>query len=304
MQLNKFIPLLSLSLCLGNFSFAQTQDTLSNNTVIQLHSAGLSDDIILSKIKSSPNKFDLSTDNLIGLKKSGISDLVIGAMQAKLMVPSAPSAPSQSSANAPSVPSAPVTAPAAPVSTLAGQDVLVKPKFPGVFYLKNGVDALSEIEPSVYSIEKVGTSFVGSIKYGLSKKDVKAILSGSNANFLISGVKPVFVFLFAPNGGFGSNNDWFSNATSPNEFVLVKFKSSRKTRDVVTGPYGDLAGFTSGIPAEDKINFRFEKQAPGQYKVYFDQPLVSGEYGFLFPAGALGTASSNSPQKVIDFEIK
>lgn len=53
---------------------------LSNRDVIALKGAGLSDDLVIAKIKSSPPKYSLNTDDLIALKKANISDGVIGAM--------------------------------------------------------------------------------------------------------------------------------------------------------------------------------------------------------------------------------
>src|SRR5262249_34854952 len=56
------------------------QEVLTNDSLIALKKAGLSDSIIISKIKSSQTKFDVSTKGLIGLKNAGMSDQVIEAV--------------------------------------------------------------------------------------------------------------------------------------------------------------------------------------------------------------------------------
>ena len=53
---------------------------LSNSDVIALKGAGLSDDLVIAKIKSSPAKYSLNTDDLIALKKANLSEDVIAAM--------------------------------------------------------------------------------------------------------------------------------------------------------------------------------------------------------------------------------
>jgi hypothetical protein len=56
---------------------------MTNTDVLALKAAGFSDDLIISKIKSSRCAFQLETGDLIDLKKSGLSDRVIGAMMDK-----------------------------------------------------------------------------------------------------------------------------------------------------------------------------------------------------------------------------
>ncbi len=53
---------------------------LTNADVIKLKTAGLSDDLIIDKIKASPANFRLDTGDLVDLKRAGLSDALIGAM--------------------------------------------------------------------------------------------------------------------------------------------------------------------------------------------------------------------------------
>jgi hypothetical protein len=53
---------------------------LSNADVLKLKEAGLSEQLILDKIKSTASTFTLDTDDLLALKKAGLSDAIISAM--------------------------------------------------------------------------------------------------------------------------------------------------------------------------------------------------------------------------------
>jgi hypothetical protein len=59
---------------------AQAQQGLTNTDVIKMQSAGLSESIILSSVNTQPAAYDTSTDGLLALKTSGVSDAVLGAM--------------------------------------------------------------------------------------------------------------------------------------------------------------------------------------------------------------------------------
>jgi hypothetical protein len=57
-----------------------TGPSMTNADVLALKEAGISEEVIVSKIKSSPAKFALETADLITLKKAGVSDAIIAAM--------------------------------------------------------------------------------------------------------------------------------------------------------------------------------------------------------------------------------
>ncbi len=73
---------LLLSALSAALSWAEQERALTNSTVIELAKAGLSDDILISKIRSSSTAFDLSPEGLIHLRKSGVSNAVLSAMMA------------------------------------------------------------------------------------------------------------------------------------------------------------------------------------------------------------------------------
>ncbi|MGH9875828.1 MAG: hypothetical protein ACRD9S_25525 [Pyrinomonadaceae bacterium] len=60
-----------------------THDLLTNTSVVKLVKADFKEKTIISIIGSSPTRFDLSTERMIELKKSGVSEKIILAMLAR-----------------------------------------------------------------------------------------------------------------------------------------------------------------------------------------------------------------------------
>lgn len=77
------ISFISISIT-PSFVLAQTvQETINNQTVIDLVKSGLSAEIIITKIKSSPSNFDTSSKALQELKKAGVADSIVLAVVKK-----------------------------------------------------------------------------------------------------------------------------------------------------------------------------------------------------------------------------
>ncbi|MDQ6788754.1 MAG: hypothetical protein M3033_18275 [Acidobacteriota bacterium] len=78
-----FVLLANSALAQTAAAVAKQRETLNNESIIEMLNAGLSDSIIITKIKSSNASFDTSATALQSLKKSGISDAVVMAMVQK-----------------------------------------------------------------------------------------------------------------------------------------------------------------------------------------------------------------------------
>ena len=76
------------------------QQPLTNDSVIKMAKAGLSDDVIITSINSNPGAYDTSTDGLVALKKARVSDKIVSAIIVKSSAP-APAAPPAAQASAP-----------------------------------------------------------------------------------------------------------------------------------------------------------------------------------------------------------
>src|SRR5262245_26201293 len=90
------------------------QEVLNNQTVVEMVKAGLSERVVVAKIRTSPTNFDVGTDALIALTKNGVPEKVIEAMLSPTAASSAPAAPSAGTPPATSVAAVPPTAMGAP----------------------------------------------------------------------------------------------------------------------------------------------------------------------------------------------
>ena len=102
---------------------ARAAEVLTNDSVISMVKAGLGEELVLSKIRSSPAQYDLSTDGIIKLKSAGVTDKIIQAMMAAGSAAPAP-APAPSAAPAPT-PAAPPGLPSV-VAAVHGQSLFVQ----------------------------------------------------------------------------------------------------------------------------------------------------------------------------------
>lgn len=60
--------------------WSAAQQPLNNDAIIKMVKGGLSDDLIVTTITSSPGNYDISPDGMIALKSAGVSDKVVAAM--------------------------------------------------------------------------------------------------------------------------------------------------------------------------------------------------------------------------------
>jgi hypothetical protein len=87
------------------------QQVMDNAAVLKLKGAGLSEELIITTINNSPGHYSMETDDLIALKKAGLSDRVMTAMIYKNSNPGGPAAPPPPAASAVG-PGVPATGPA------------------------------------------------------------------------------------------------------------------------------------------------------------------------------------------------
>jgi hypothetical protein len=266
---------------------APQPEIVTNQTVMDLVSAKLPSDVIVTKIQTSQTNFDLSTDALVKLNQSSVPSDVIKAMMQK----SSAAASTASTAAA-------LSEPADPKDPNAWHD-------PGIYiHASNGREKkLILLEPTVYSQGKSGGQFASAMSYGIAKIKWKAVVRNAHANVKIGDPQAIFYFYFEEKGA-GLSHPQFGGTSTPNEFTLLKFdvkKDSRETTVMKANAFGSSAG------TDDKANipFTFEKLKPGIYKVTAKAPLAAGEYCFL-GAGIGGAFAPGAAQanRLFDFSVE
>jgi hypothetical protein len=245
-------------------------ETLTNDSVLTLLSAGLGDEVVVAKIKTTPSSFNLSTADVIALKQKGVSGQVLAAMI------SASAAPSQTA------------------MSVDSPDPMVP--HPSGVYLA-GLSKMTRIESTTTRQARTSGMLGSMLTGGLTGMRVKAAINGATSRLTTKDRNPVFYFYFDQAAqGLGAAG---GAVTSPNEFSLIKFESKRDKREAIVGSVG-LGGSKAGLRDKDQNDFQANQIAPGVYKITLGTALIPGEYGFI--SGGVGSGS-NATFRVFDFTV-
>ena len=283
----RFISTLIIAglICVASFTAVPAQDeVMTNDEVIALSKAGLSPGIIIGKIRSGKSNFDLSTDALIKLKQSGVSDDIVATML------EAKSGRSTSSTTG---------------TTMAGGDdpnnPMSKHSYGIYLYEVRGEQRkMTQLAPNVSAQNRTGGTFTSSLTYGIGKVKVKSNLPGRNASLQIKDSQPVFYFyLDVSSGGINTAS---GIPSTPNEFAMVRFNQRSDNREVTIGKMNAFGG-KGGLSDEYVVQFNAEDMGNGVYRVTPSGPLRAGEYAFYLLNSGNSNASAAVGAKFFDFGV-
>ncbi|TQL16556.1 hypothetical protein FBY58_0092 [Zymomonas mobilis] len=279
MKINPFI-LAALMGC----SMPVLAETLNNESVVTLTNTGLGDEAIVAKIKNSDANYDLSTDQLIALRRRGVSSPVLAAMLEK-------------------------SAPKAAAMSMDSPDPMV-PHSPGV-YLFNAHSVppkMRYMESTVTNQAKTGGVWGYALTSGIASMSIKASIQNEHALNRTDDEQPVFYFFFDEANNQQAASTWSAGTqatvNSPNAFTLIKMQSkSGKNghREIRVGSR-NIGGAKSGVMDKDQIPFDFEMVRAGVYKVTPKYALKPGEYGFLYEMTSNGAKGALSG-RIFDFSV-
>lgn len=245
--------------------------------VLDMIRAGISDDIIVAKLAKEANRAEITTDQLIELKKAGASDAVMRA----LLNPSAGIALVASVGGQAKIP--PTGDPNDPNEVHES----------GIYLMveKSGERQMVVLERAAYQGSKTGA--LGAVfTYGIVKAKSKAIIVGERAPLRTSNQTPTFYFYFAGNAGaLGQSGLFNATQTNPNQFALVRLESKDGKRETVIATNG-FASDSAGAEEKSLVTFKSERLRSGVYKVSVNAPIKPGEYAFIATVGAAGTAGA------------
>jgi hypothetical protein len=259
-------------------------ETLTNDSVIQLVRAGLGNEAVIAKIKSTDGTYALGTSDLIALKSAGVPGDVIAAMIS-----------GKASAGVASTP-----------MSLTSIDPMV-PHPSGVYLIDPRAQQLSRIEPTVSNQAKTGGIFGYALTGGIASMSVKASINGASARVVAPSGSPAFYFFFDASNPATVNlaSSWSAGSaqvvTSPNEFTLIRLNEKKDRREARVGSL-NIAGAKTGVMDKDRIPFDFEMVRPGVYKVTPKQALAPGQYGFIYSLQG-GGAGGAMTARIFDFAV-
>jgi hypothetical protein len=273
-----FPSLVTLILFALGVSAQEPAKRLTNKDIIDMTALGLSDDVIIAKIRSMPGTelaFDTTIVGLEQLKAAKVSDSVI-----KVMINPAPPAPA-------------VVAAATPVTL----DPNLPPPEVGVYWLD--VHTFTMIQGQALTNAKVGGRAGSYFTYGIKSQHWDATVEGPTSRNIVKDRRPVFYF-YVPDG---------EDASDYTLLILTK-KSDR--REFKIGTIGGIGGGKSGVEKDKEILFHAEHVGIRTYKITLDRDLKPGEYAFfmgtgqtsMMGAGRVNTSSGGSTAgRIYDFSI-
>jgi hypothetical protein len=234
---------------------------ITNKDVIDMTAVGLSDDLIIAKIRGAAAggtlQFDTSVDGLKELKAAKVSDEVI-----KVMINPAP-------------PAAQVVVAATPITN----DPSLPPPEVGVYW-KNA-NAFILIDGQAISQAKVGGKAGSMFSYGLRNEHWDAYLNGPQSKNVINDRQPIF-YLYVPDG------------TSSSDFVLISLEKKGDRREFQIGSFGGITGGKSGVKRDKEVAFTAEHAGIRTYKIKLDVAMKPGEYAFFMGTGQQATMAGGS----------
>ena len=234
----------------------------TNQDVITMVQLGLSDDVIIAKIRAMSAagtdsvSFDTGTDGLKALKAANVPDPVI-----KVMINPAPAAVSTTIISS----SSPVT-----------MDPSLPPPEIGVYW-KNGVNFVM-IQGQALTNAKVGGKAGSFFTDGLRNQHWDATVDGPTSRNVVRERQPTFYF-YCPDGNDAS------------DYLLVKLNKKENHREFQVGSFGGITGGKSGVQKDKEVVFRSEHVAIRMYRILLDGDLKPGEYAFFMGTGQAASMS-------------
>jgi len=298
-------------------SLAGVDEVLTNDAVVRMTMGKVSKKLIVSKILSSPTAFDVSAMGLVRLNEAKVPQDIIKTM---LMPPVAVAAAVQPEAvkRAPDAKAVEATPASTTTSVKAAASLPVpvarKPKTvlpvakiptePGIYvYASDGGSPQFHLLESIASSSQKTAGAIGSaLSAGIAKVKIIAVFPGTESSVQTIDGSAEFYFVFEKKSPNAMNFlDNMGNASSPNEFSLVRMKVGSSGREV-TVMAANAFGSQGGTAEKTNVPFKFTRVKVGVYRLVPTGVLEPGEYAFVPPSigQSSGTASA---QRLYDFGI-
>lgn len=230
----------------------QSSTPLSLEEVIRMAKANLSEELVVARIKRNNRPFDLNGDEILELRKSGVSETVLKY----LLDPNLPY-----TAPVPPPPVAEKPKPAAPAKPLDPVAAKV-PEEPGL-YLLSPVDRFTKVELKSIMPLRRGGKLAEVVTGGLKKGATVGSIAGGSASVRIRGSAPVLFFRAI-------------DKVNADDFVLLKLDKHKDRRELTFGVRPEKPVF----PPKSVVQFETRHVASGLTRISTGA-LQSGEYLFF-----------------------
>lgn len=234
---------------------------LTNQDIISMVELGLSEDVIITKIRSASaagagnTSFDTSVEGLKALKAAKVPDAVI-----KVMID-------------------PAAAPQ-PIKVMASTPMTIDPNLPppevGVYW-KDGAKFVL-IQGQALTQTKTGGKAGSFFTDGLRNQHWDAYLEGPASKNIVKERRPAF-YIYVPDG------------LDSSDYVLIKLNKKGDRREFQVGSFGGITGGKAGVQRDKEIPFQAEHVGIRIYRITLSQDLKPGQYAFFMGTGQAATMS-------------
>lgn len=168
-------------------------------------------------------------------------------------------------------------------------------------YFSLGEGKLKKIEPTVFSGSS-SNNLLSNLTYGLGASKSKSYLPNKFSTNILDNNNQEFIFQLTEKENSAIDEWWFGEATSPNQFVLIKLKvkERKNRRELVTGQTS-IGNNQTGISTDGAVQLKIENIGQNKFKVSTNTRLEKGEYCFFYQ-GTVPNGYNN--QTVFDFSIR
>jgi len=259
--------------------------------VLEMKQAGLSEEIILARVRQEGTPIKLTTSEMVQLKKAGLSDAVIAALMNPAAAPASPAVV------------IPGMVPKATENTdnVGDSNNPDNPHASGIYLYttnRDGKPQMILLERAAYQGTKTGVLGYA-LTSGIKKAKTRAVIPGPRASIRTSDPRPVFYFYFEEKAGGLGRSGFGASMSNPNQFAMLRLETKKSNRETVIGSFG-IGGGSTGTDEKKMIPFKSERLKEGTYKVVPTAAIEPGEYCFLasvFGAGAAGAVD------IFDFAV-
>ena len=270
---------------------SSAQEVLTNEAIVKMVKSGLGEELVVSMVESQPGKYSIDPDDLLKLKREGVSETVLAAMVRKV---------------------SPVRRSASGATPSGGSEAMGDPNNPlvphdsGIWLYtrdREGKPTMVVLERAAYQGSKTGGIFTSALTYGATKMKTKAILPGPHAGIQTADASAVFYFYFEDKSvGLGRSYSGVGNLSNSNQFALIRLDVAKSNRTTIIGQFS-MWGASSGTNEKSMVSFKSERLRSGLYKVTPNAPLQEGEYCFLASSGIVGAYGAGAAGAVDIFDF-
>jgi hypothetical protein len=288
--MRKAFLLASVALLFVGTLFAQ--EVLNNDSVIKLAGSGLSEGMVVNIVNTQPGKYSLTPDDLIALKKAGVSERIMRAMLNKSAsgqapATAAPVSESPAAATAVTGGAAPANegkpSRASPVGTGLGV-----PTEPGVYALGKGGN-LQRVEGRVTSFVRSGSHLGSAATLGIHASRINTQIPGTRASVTVSPTPTFYYRAVEDQGGV--------------DLILTRLTVKSGRRQFEVGAQGVFRK-SEGVSVRHQLDFDAEQVEPRVYKIVLAHELKKGQYAFYLLRGFEHAAVREGSGFVYCFQVE